>query len=101
MTEVRCARPPDSAALDGEALHDRLASSFEVSVSKPRVVRHTALDTFDRWADARIGDPDWSALEAEFAARSWTCTSSPTWSGSSPACRCHRAPSPFGPVTGT
>ena len=29
-----------------------------------------ALETFDRWADARIGDPDWSALEAEFAARS-------------------------------
>ena len=29
-----------------------------------------ALDTFDRWAEARLGDPDWSALEAEFAARS-------------------------------
>ena len=29
-----------------------------------------ALETFDLWADARLGDPDWSALEAEFAARS-------------------------------
>lgn len=29
-----------------------------------------ALATFDMWAEARLGDPDWSALEAEFAARS-------------------------------
>ena len=29
-----------------------------------------ALETFDTWAEARLGDPDWSALEAEFAARS-------------------------------
>ena len=48
MTEVRSARPAGSAALDVEALHDLLASSFEVSVGKPRVVRRTVLDTFDR-----------------------------------------------------
>ena len=29
-----------------------------------------ALEAFDMWAEARLGDPDWSALEAEFAARS-------------------------------
>ena len=29
-----------------------------------------ALETFDLWAERRLGDPDWSALEAEFAARS-------------------------------
>jgi AcrR family transcriptional regulator len=29
-----------------------------------------ALASLDLWADARLGDPDWSALEAEFAARS-------------------------------
>ncbi len=28
-----------------------------------------ALRALDVWADARLGDPDWSALEAEFAAR--------------------------------
>ena len=29
-----------------------------------------ALEAFDAWAEARLGDPEWSALEAEFAARS-------------------------------
>jgi AcrR family transcriptional regulator len=29
-----------------------------------------ALRALDVWADARLGDPDWSALEAELAARS-------------------------------
>jgi CHAD domain-containing protein len=48
MTEVRSARPAGSAALEVEAVHDLLASSFEVSVGKRRVVRRTALDTFDR-----------------------------------------------------
>ena len=28
-----------------------------------------ALQVFDMWAEARLGDPEWSALEAEFAAR--------------------------------
>ncbi len=48
MTEARSVRPRGSAALDIEALQDLLASSFEVSVGKPRVVRRRALDTFDR-----------------------------------------------------
>jgi CHAD domain-containing protein len=48
MTEVRSARPRGSAAIDVGALHDLLASSFELSVGRPRVVRRTALDTFDR-----------------------------------------------------
>jgi len=48
MIEVRSARPPGFAALDVEALHDLLASCFEVSVGRTRVVRRTALDTFDR-----------------------------------------------------
>jgi len=48
MTEVRIARPPGSAALDAEALHDLLATSFELAVGRPRLVRHTTLDTFDR-----------------------------------------------------
>ena len=48
MTEVRSARPAGSTALDVEALHALLASSFEVSAGKRRVVRRTALDTFDR-----------------------------------------------------
>jgi CHAD domain-containing protein len=48
MTEVRSVCPAGSAALDVEALHDLLASSFEVSRGRARVVRRTALDTFDR-----------------------------------------------------
>jgi AcrR family transcriptional regulator len=28
-----------------------------------------AVQVFDMWAEARLGDPEWSALEAEFAAR--------------------------------
>src|SRR4051794_11098627 len=48
MTQVHSARPAGSTALDVEALRALLASSFEVSVGKRRVVRRTALDTFDR-----------------------------------------------------
>jgi hypothetical protein len=48
MTEVRSACPAGSAALDVEALHVLLASSFEVSRGTARVVRCTVLDTFDR-----------------------------------------------------
>ena len=48
MSEVRSARPAGFVALDVEALYDLWASSFELSVGKPRVVRRTALDTFDR-----------------------------------------------------
>lgn len=39
------------AALDGAATFDE------------------ALEVFDTWAESRLGDPEWSALEAEFAAR--------------------------------
>src|SRR4051794_13034588 len=48
MSERRSARPPGNAALDADALYDLLASSFEVSVGRSRVVRRTGLDTFDR-----------------------------------------------------
>ncbi|HEX7267909.1 MAG TPA: hypothetical protein VF256_10845, partial [Streptosporangiaceae bacterium] len=48
MTEVRSACPAGSTALDVEALHALLASSFEVSRGKARVVRRAVLDTFDR-----------------------------------------------------
>ena len=45
MTEIRSASPPGATALDVEALRNLLASSFELSVGKPRAVRRTALDT--------------------------------------------------------
>ena len=48
MTAVRRACPPGSAALDLDALHELLASSFDVSVGRPRLVRRAVLDTFDR-----------------------------------------------------
>jgi CHAD domain-containing protein len=51
MTAVRSARPPGSVALDLTALHELLASSFQVSAGRRRLVRHTALDTFDRRLD--------------------------------------------------
>jgi CHAD domain-containing protein len=47
MTEVRCARPVGSAALDIEPLYGLLASSFELSRGRLRAVRRTPLDTFD------------------------------------------------------
>ena len=34
------------------------------------VSQEAGLAAFDSWADARLGDPDWSALEAELMARS-------------------------------
>src|SRR3954465_4492037 len=48
MTAVRSARPRGLGALHFEALQKLLASSFEVSVGQRRLVRRTALDTFDR-----------------------------------------------------
>jgi CHAD domain-containing protein len=48
MTGVRSAGPAGSMAFDVKALHDLLASSFELSAGKPRVARRTVLDTFDR-----------------------------------------------------
>jgi AcrR family transcriptional regulator len=43
---------------------EAVVGAFEGAVSLDEALR--ALDV---WADARLGDPDWSALEAEFAAR--------------------------------
>jgi hypothetical protein len=54
MTEIRSASPPGATALDVEALRNLLASSFELSVGKPRAVRRTALDTFDRAWDVPV-----------------------------------------------
>ena len=50
-------------------IHEEVAGAVLGSLSGSASLDE-ALETFDRWADARIGDPDWSALEAEFAARS-------------------------------
>jgi AcrR family transcriptional regulator len=52
-----------------DTIHEEVAEAVLGSLSGTDSLEE-ALDTFDRWADARIGDPDWSALEAEFAARS-------------------------------
>jgi AcrR family transcriptional regulator len=52
-----------------DTIHEEVAEAVLGSLAGTDSLEE-ALDTFDRWADARIGDPDWSALEAEFAARS-------------------------------
>ena len=52
-----------------DTLHRDVAEAVLGSFSGG-VTLDEALETFDRWAEARLGDPDWSALEAEFAARS-------------------------------
>jgi AcrR family transcriptional regulator len=52
-----------------DTLHRDVADAVRGSFSGG-VTLDEALETFDKWAEARLGDPDWSALEAEFAARS-------------------------------
>lgn len=52
-----------------EAIHAEVAEAVLGSLVGASSIEG-ALEAFDRWADARLGDPDWSALEAEFAARS-------------------------------
>jgi AcrR family transcriptional regulator len=52
-----------------DSLHGDVAEAVLGSFSGARTLDE-ALETFDQWAEARLGDPDWSALEAEFAARS-------------------------------
>ena len=52
-----------------DTLHRDVADAVLGSFSGG-VTLDEALETFDTWAEARLGDPDWSALEAEFAARS-------------------------------
>ena len=52
-----------------DTLHREVADAVLGSLSGAATFDQ-ALETFDMWADARLGDPDWAALEAEFAARS-------------------------------
>jgi AcrR family transcriptional regulator len=52
-----------------ETIHHEVAEAVLGSLRGAATVEQ-ALGAFDLWADARLGDPDWSALEAEFAARS-------------------------------
>ena len=52
-----------------DTLHRDVADAVLGSFSGA-VTLDEALETFDLWAERRLGDPDWSALEAEFAARS-------------------------------
>lgn len=52
-----------------ETIHQEVAEAVLGSLVGAASVDE-ALGAFDQWAEARLGDPDWSALEAEFAARS-------------------------------
>jgi AcrR family transcriptional regulator len=52
-----------------DTIHDEVAAAVLGALDGAATVEE-ALETFDVWAEARLGDPDWSALEAEFAARS-------------------------------
>lgn len=52
-----------------DVLHTEVADAVLGSLRGATTLEQ-ALETFDLWAEARLGDPDWSALEAEFSARS-------------------------------
>ena len=52
-----------------DAIHGEVAGAVLGSLEGAARLED-ALETFDAWAEARLGDPEWSALEAEFAARS-------------------------------
>lgn len=52
-----------------EVIHAEVARAV-VGAFEGATSLEEALQALDVWADARLGDPDWSALEAEFAARS-------------------------------
>jgi AcrR family transcriptional regulator len=52
-----------------DTIHEEVATAVLGSLDGAATVDE-ALEAFDVWAEARLGDPDWSALEAEFAARS-------------------------------
>lgn len=52
-----------------ETIHREVAEAVVGSLVGAETL-DKALEAFDLWADARLGDPEWSALEAEFAARS-------------------------------
>jgi AcrR family transcriptional regulator len=52
-----------------DSIHQEVAAAILGSLEGAASIDE-ALQSFDLWAEARLGDPDWSALEAEFAARS-------------------------------
>jgi AcrR family transcriptional regulator len=52
-----------------DSIHSEVADAVLGSLERAASIEQ-ALAAFDLWAEARLGDPDWSALEAEFAARS-------------------------------
>jgi AcrR family transcriptional regulator len=52
-----------------DTIHQEVATAVVGALDGAATVEE-ALEVFDLWAEARLGDPDWSALEAEFAARS-------------------------------
>ena len=51
-----------------DTIHGEVAEAV-VGAFEGAISLDEALRALDVWADARLGDPDWSALEAEFAAR--------------------------------
>ena len=50
-----------------DAIHEEVADAVLGSLEGAATLEE-ALGSFDLWAEARLGDPEWSALEAEFAA---------------------------------
>lgn len=52
-----------------DAIQDEVASAVTGALVGADTVEQ-ALGAVDLWAESRLGDPEWSALEAEFAARS-------------------------------
>ena len=52
-----------------DSIHEEVAGAVLGSVEGASTVED-ALRSFDSWAESRLGDPEWSALEAEFSARS-------------------------------
>jgi len=52
-----------------DSIHEEVAGAVLGSLEGAATVEE-ALRSFDSWAESRLGDPEWSALEAEFSARS-------------------------------
>ena len=52
-----------------DTIHAEIANAVLGSFEGAPTIEE-ALRSFDAWAEARLGDPEWSALEAEFVARS-------------------------------
>jgi AcrR family transcriptional regulator len=51
-----------------DTIHEEVAGAVLGALEGASTIE-AALQSFDLWAESRLGDPDWSALEAEFAAR--------------------------------